>query len=174
MPQGKTQADIDAEEARLRALRRYRTVGVNETTAIVNEMEIQRILNRWRKELIPGGLPTPTLAWLTDATDSTPLMQFSVVPATFLTNDNYVISFYSDVGLTSLVDTIAGTINSTDAADGIVQASLASPLSNGTYYARVIVTRSAVAVSNYSNTVTVTINVVVQDDDDYAAWMAAA
>jgi hypothetical protein len=52
MPQGKTQQEIDAEEARLRALARYRTTGVSAERAALAEREIQRRLKKWRRELV--------------------------------------------------------------------------------------------------------------------------
>lgn len=174
MGQGKTQAEIDAYEAYLRSLKRFRTVGVRPNTAILNERAIQYRLDRWREELIESGLETPVLQWLSDVDDLTPLMEFSVSAAYMQSGDDFFISFYSDVGLTTLVDSISGVVTVGEAASGVVQAELTSPLVAGTYYARAFVTRASgsIQVTEFSNTVSKTL--VASDDDDYAAWLVAA
>lgn len=101
---------------------------------------------------INDSLVTPVLTWVTDGTDNTPTLTIDVPIGIMLENDDWEIEFYSDAGLTSLLDEATGTVSGTDAGDGDIDGTLGDALADGTVYARARVTRSGNPVTNWSNT----------------------
>lgn len=134
-----------------------------------------------RRRLIRGGgfgsgafLPAIVLIWTTDETDDTPTLTIDVPEGVLLEDDTWEIKFYSDAGLTTEVDEATGTVNATDAGDGEIDGTLVSGLGSGTFYARARIYRDAEPITQFSNTVSQTISAGGEEDDDFAAWLAAA
>ncbi len=135
-----------------------------------------------RRRLIRGGgfggggslLPAIVLTWTTGEEDDTPTMTIDVPEGVLLEDDHWEIRFYSDIGLTTQIAISEGDVNATDAGDGEISDTLSSGLGSGTRYARALILRDSVPITQYSNVEVKTLVSGETDDDDYAAWLAAA
>lgn len=113
---------------------------------------------------------TPTLTLISGVGDNQPDFLVSAAAADLPVGAVVTIYAYSDVGLTTLVDTGVGTV----AVDGTITISnQLGPLADGTYWYNADTAIAGHATSAKSNTETNTI-AISSDDDDYAAWLAAA
>lgn len=141
--------------------------------------------NTRRRRLIRGGgfgegsggsfLPDIELEWLSDGTDTTPAMQIDVPIGVMIEGDHWEIRFYSDAGLTTQVAIAEGDVSAADESDGEIDDTLSSPLTNGVKYARARIFRGGQPLTDYSNVVSQEITGAGgEEDDDYAAWLAAA
>ncbi len=103
-------------------------------------------------------------------------MQIEAPIGVMVEGDHWEIRYYSDAGLTVEVAIAEGDVSAADEIDGQIDDSLSTPLTNGLRYARALVLRGGSQLTDYSNTVsqTITGGAAGEEDDDYAAWLAAA
>jgi len=101
-----------------------------------------------------AALVTPVLTWVTGAEDNTPTLTIDVPIGAMAENDTWEIEFYSDAGLTVLIDTASGLVNAEDAGDGDISGTLSSALQDGATYARARV----VGKTGWSNVESLTID----------------
>jgi hypothetical protein len=104
-----------------------------------------------------GVLPTPVLTWVTPSNDNTPTMNAAVPIGIMIAGDTWVIEFATNSLFTGATQ-LSGTVSSPDAIDGDIDAPSMISLPEGINYARFRVLRSAVAITNWSNTASSTIN----------------